>query len=161
MPAEQTQYVHKMIKNLYAETVLDPPIALPAQAFYKPRQRYRADSIIEWLSRKAPEHSVVVGLTSKDISTTKGKVADWGVLGLGFEPGNACVVSTFRLSKRNLLDQLFKVSVHELGHTQGLPHCPDKTCYMADAEGGNPTDGETGFCDQCKARLKAKGWQLK
>ena len=82
-------------------------------------------------------------------------------MGLGFEPGNACVVSTYRLSRNNLLNQLDKLTLHELGHTQGLPHCNKKECFMRDAEGGNYFDEETSFCQSCKSFLKSKGWQLK
>jgi archaemetzincin len=103
---------------------------------------------------------VTVGLTNKDISTDNGNIPDWGVMGLGYQPGKSCVVSTFRLSKRNLKEQYFKVAIHELGHTQGLPHCPNKTCLMTDAEGKNNTDKENGFCEKCKAFLIAKGWKL-
>jgi archaemetzincin len=81
-------------------------------------------------------------------------------MGLGFEPGNACVISTFRLSKTNFAAQFYKVALHELGHTQGLPHCPNKTCLMRDAEGSNHLDEETGFCPSCKAYLKSKGWLI-
>ena len=158
MPTRQAENVYQQIKKVYSGTVLLPPIQLPRQAYYPQRNRYRADSIIDWLSRSTPDGYVTLGLTTKDVSATKGRVADWGVMGLGFQPGNACVVSTFRLSKSNLADQLFKVSIHELGHTQGLPHCPDKTCYMQDAEGGNPTDQETGFCAKCRKVLESKGW---
>ncbi len=160
MSQNEVEYVFKEIKKFYSKTTLLPPIEMPKQAYYKPRSRYRADSIIAWLSRQTPEYSVVIGLTSKDISTTKDKIIDWGVMGLGYQPGNACVTSTFRLNKANLLDQLFKVSVHELGHTQGLPHCPNKNCYMQDAEGGNPTDSETGFCAECTKKLEEKGWDF-
>jgi archaemetzincin len=157
-PASQSQYVYHAVKKLYANTVLLKPVKLPARSYYKPRNRYRADSIIGWLSDRTPGNNVTLGLTSKDISTKKDKIVDWGVMGLGFQPGNACVVSTFRLNKKNLLDQLFKVSVHELGHTQGLEHCENKTCFMRDAEGHNTTDEEHEFCRKCKKRLEDKGW---
>jgi len=156
----EAEYVYREVKKVYQYTTLLKSIKLPPQAYYKPRNRYRADSIIAWLSRRTEENYVTIGLTSKDISTDKGKIKDWGVMGLGYQPGNACAASTFRLNKKNILDQLFKVSIHELGHTQGLPHCADKTCYMANAEGGNPTDGETGFCRKCKRLLRGKGWLL-
>jgi archaemetzincin len=81
-------------------------------------------------------------------------------MGLGFCPGNVCVASTFRLSKKNLKEQFYKVAIHELGHTQGLPHCEDKSCFMRDAEGGNPLNEEHGFCEVCKLFLKSKGWEL-
>ena len=53
-----------------------------------------------------------------------------------------------------------KVVVHELGHTTGLPHCPDKTCYMRDAKGGDHSDNEKGFCENCKRHLAGNGWKL-
>lgn len=82
-------------------------------------------------------------------------------MGLGYCPGNACVVSTFRLARNNTATQFYKVAIHELGHTQGLPHCKNKTCYMRDAEGGNPLDEETGFCAPCTTILRNKGWAVK
>jgi len=131
---------------------------LPTAAFYPSRNRYRADSLIAWLSRSAPADIVFLGITSKDISTTKGDIAGWGVMGLGYELGNACVVSTFRLGKGNLEDQLFKVCIHELGHNMGLSHCAVSYCYMRNAEGHNTTDEENGFCPACKQKMEAKGW---
>lgn len=152
--------VLKGIKEVYPFCELEQPIPLPKSAYYPPRNRYRADSLIGFLGKVTPSGVVTIGLTCKDISTTKNGKADWGIMGLGFCPGNACIVSTYRLNKKNLESQLYKVALHELGHTQGLPHCPDKTCYMLDAEGGNPTDQETGFCPKCKTKLNQKGWQL-
>lgn len=157
MPAGQVSYVLNELRKVYPHVVLRNNIALPRAVFYAKRKRYRADSLISYLKHMpAPSH-VIVGLTQQDISTTKGDIADWGVMGLGACPGNACVVSTFRLSKKNLSDQLFKVVIHEIGHTQGLQHCPIQTCYMRDAEGGNPTDQETGFCEKCKEVLASRG----
>ncbi|MNU14738.1 hypothetical protein D3C71_28550 [compost metagenome] len=148
------------VRQINTKTYLCKPLPMPAQAYYQPRNRYRADSIIHTLSHKSGADTVWIALTHKDISVTKGAVADWGVMGLGFRPGNACVASTFRVNKDKVKDQFFKIAIHELGHTQGLPHCPVPTCYMRDAEGGNPTDAETGFCPSCKDFLIRKGWQL-
>jgi archaemetzincin len=117
--------------------------------------------LIDFLGKHTPNGHVSIGITHKDISATKDEYADWGVMGLGFCPGNACVVSTFRLSKAEKQEQLFKVAIHELGHTQGLPHCEEKTCFMRDAEGGNPTGEEKEFCPHCKDYLLKKGWIFK
>ncbi len=161
LPRAEIDDVFRRVKMVYPHTVLLPTIKLPMLSYYKDRARFRADSLIAFLSRNTADTCVTIGLTSKDISTTgKGNIKDWGVMGLGFQPGNACVVSTFRLNKHNLADQFFKVSVHELGHTQGLPHCPNKTCFMRDAEGGNHLDEETGFCSKCRKILACKGWIL-
>lgn len=155
-----SQIILKQVREINAKTYLYKPVALPQSAYYPARDRYRADSIIRILRHRSGNDTVWIALTHKDISTTKGNIADWGVMGLGFRPGNACVASTFRLNKSKVKGQFFKVAIHELGHTQGLQHCPEKTCYMRDAEGGNPTDEETGFCPSCTAFLKQKGWQL-
>jgi archaemetzincin len=160
MPPSAANYVYTEIKKVYSNTVLLKPIALPAAAFYKPRNRYRADTIIAWLARRTAGGYVTMGLTTKDVSTTKGTKADWGVMGLGYQPGRACVTSTFRLSKANLLSQFFKVAIHELGHTQGLAHCETKSCFMRDAEGHNTTDEEYEFCTSCRKTLIRKGWKF-
>lgn len=157
----EREYVLAELKKVYPYVILQPAIVLPKSAYYPPRNRYRADSLINFLGRSTPAGHVTIGLTSKDISTDKGIYADWGVMGLGFCPGNACVASTFRLTKSVKLMQLFKVAIHELGHTQGLPHCDVKSCFMRDAEGRNPTNEEVGFCQKCKALLVSKGWQFK
>lgn len=160
MPGEQVNYVYTELLKVYPYVELKKVVPLPQKAFYPPRNRYRADSLIDYLAGITADGHVTIGLTYKDISTTKDKYPDWGVMGLGFCPGKACVVSTFRLTKSDLLSQLFKVSIHELGHTQGLDHCPVKTCFMRDAEGKNPTGEEKEFCPKCKAFLVAKGWKF-
>lgn len=50
--------------------------------------------------------------------------------------------------------------IHELVHTQGLDHCPDKTCIMTDANSKNTTDNEIGFCKKCNPFLKEKDWRI-
>lgn len=133
---------------------------MPGYAYYKPRARYKADSILKFLSKRTPKDQVTIGITKSDISTSKGKNPDWGVMGLGQCPGRSCVASTFRLNMAKGHDQLFKVSIHELGHTMGLPHCPILSCYMRNADGGNPLDEETGFCKKCGDFLRSCGWRL-
>ena len=158
---EDVQYVFNELKKNYPHIELNKAINLPQLAYYPTRNRYRADSLINYLSKITPDGHVTIGLTTKDISTTKDTIVDWGVMGLGFCPGNACMVSTFRLSKDQQLMQLFKVAIHELGHTQGLPHCSVKTCFMRDAEGHNTTNEEVEFCEKCKTFLVTKGWKFK
>jgi len=156
----QAKKVFSEIKMINPNLVLLENIHFPENSYYKPRNRYRADSIIKSLKSKIGEDSVIVGLSNLDISTTKNEIKDWGVMGLGYKPGKACVVSDFRLSPKNKNQQFYKLVLHELGHTEGLPHCAVKTCLMRDAEGGNPLDEEKDFCNTCKSFLKTKGWQL-
>ncbi len=158
--ATEAKTIVAPISALGAEVVLRDNRSIPQSFYYWPRNRYRADSLIRFLKTKVGKDSIIVGILNEDISTTKDDVADWGVMGLGYRPGNSCVVSSFRINKKKRAEQLYKVVLHELGHTEGLDHCPEKTCLMRDAEGGNPLDEEKGFCAQCKAQLKRKGWGL-
>lgn len=131
---KDVEFVALEIKKIYPEIEILKPVEFPKNTFYQPRNRHRADSIIHFLNKKAEKNSVILGLTTKDISATKGKNPDFAIMGLGFRPGNSCVASKFRLNKSNANEQFFKIDIHELGHTQGLPHCPEKTCFMRDAE---------------------------
>lgn len=148
------------VKNLYPNVKVLDAIDFPANTYYEERNRYRADSIIKFLNKETKEGFVTIGLTSKDISATRGKIKDFGIMGLGYRPGKACVASSFRLSKENRDEQLYKIAIHELGHTQGLPHCLEKMCFMRDAEGKNPTNEETDFCKKCKTFLINKNWKF-
>jgi archaemetzincin len=161
MRAFQTQFVFTEIKKIYPFIEIRKSIALPKFAYNEARNRYRADSLIQFLKSRTQLSHKTIGLTNRDISTAKDNMADWGVMGLGYCPGNACIASTFRLSKSETNWQLFKVAIHELGHTFGLPHCAIKFCFMRDAEGKNPTNEEKGFCAKCKSFLSRKGWNLK
>jgi archaemetzincin len=157
---DQTTFVLNEINKVYPHVLLNNSIALPKLAFYRERNRYRADSLIHFLNNRTNEDHITIGLTNQDISTTNNSIKDWGIMGLGYCPGKACIASTFRLSKDEQKMQLFKVAIHELGHTQGLPHCSVKTCFMRDAEGRNPTNEENAFCPKCKKYLIEKGWRF-
>lgn len=157
---KQLTEISENIRKIYPKIKILKPIKFPQNTYYEPRNRYRADSIIKYLRTKTPNNCVTLALTNKDISVTKGKVADFGVMGLGYRPGNACVASSFRLNTINKNEQFYKIAIHELGHTQGLKHCPDKTCFMRDAEGKNPTNEEKYFCQNCKKVLRSKHWKI-
>lgn len=138
--------------------------ALPASAWYAPRRRYRADVLLEHLRgvvAAEPAGTRVLGLTSADISTTKGKFKDWGVFGLGELGGTAAVVSGFRLWRKlkdpqKIAWRVTNTAVHELGHVLGLDHCEEPRCVMLDAEGGIAnTDESTGRPGpECRAELE-------
>jgi len=153
------------------EVKLLPASPLPASAWYKPRKRHRAEVLLSVLAKTMPAGSdKIMGLTTKDISTTKGAVKDWGICGLADIDGPASVVSTYRIKKKmgklspkerhaKYLQRLVDLAAHEFGHQLGLDHCPHKGCVMEDAKGTVLTfDHSSGeLCDACKAALASRG----
>ncbi len=157
LPQSVTDSVYRKIRTIVPGVTLAPAEALPRSAYFAPLKRYMADSLIAWMARRAGPKQVFAGITRDDISTTKGKAQYYRVMGLGYQPGKACVSSDSRMKNKSAF---WKVVIHELGHTTGLPHCTVKTCFMRDAEGGNPTDEEKEFCPSCKNELLKSGWKL-
>lgn len=168
LPDEDADFVRRSLAAFYAMDVrMLPRSPLPSDAYYKPRARYRAEKLLDHLQASLPEDGFrVLGLTGKDISTTKDNFEDWGILGLATVDGEACVISTFRTKKgakspEHARIRLGKTAVHEIGHTLGLPHCPNAGCLMEDARGTvTTTDGEYDLCHDCRAKLEAAGYPL-
>ncbi len=140
-------------------------VSLPSNAYYSARGRYNADSLLTFLDNLSQSRKeYLLGVTGKDISIMKKEGINWGIMGYGFQPGNACVVSTYRLKRgkvslKQLHEKLLKVALHELGHNFGLPHCPVQTCFLVDAEGRDKLESEVEFCKKCQNYLVRKGFQ--
>ena len=49
---------------------------LPAAAYYKSRNRYRASVVLTYLNTYSG-YDKIIGITTKDISTTKDEIYDW------------------------------------------------------------------------------------
>jgi len=169
--AGHTQGVGQVIAALRAfypiEVRVLPCQELPKAAYYLPRHRYRAEKLLVFLNQRMPKDGWrILGLTESDISTTKDRFPDWGIMGLGELPGTATVISSFRCRKKarnaaHAIERLAKVAVHEIGHTLGLPHCPTHGCLMEDAMGKVvTTDRERDFCARCRTLAKQHGFTI-
>jgi len=118
-----------------------PRSALPEAAYYPPRKRYRAQAILDWLeTNRTSDMCRLLGVTDSDISTPKPPHPDWGIFGLSYVGRPVVVVSTFRLHGSGpgalpIRTRLYRIALHELGHTFGLDHCSSQKCLMADAKG--------------------------
>ncbi|MCU0392541.1 MAG: zinc-dependent metalloprotease [Thermoflexibacter sp.] len=162
-PASELALVKRQIVDFYGfsiDTIIKAP--LPDSAFYAPRKRYKAVPILNYLNAiRPPNCDKILGLTTKDISTKKGKNEDSGIMGLAYLAGKSCVVSTFRMRKGKVKEAIFrqrlaKVALHEIGHTLGLPHCDKSpTCMLNDAKGSIKTiDREKiELCSFCKKKI--------
>lgn len=129
--------------------------AVPASCLYKPRNRYWAGAILKMLHAEhgGNDEIVTIGLTNRDISSSVHGHFNYGIMGLGYHPGDAAVVSTYRLKRK---ENLWKVVMHEFLHTRGLPHCKkdNPRCIMQDAHGKDTFYQKNSLCDDCKKRLQ-------
>ncbi|MBU0551173.1 hypothetical protein KKB55_09280 [Myxococcota bacterium] len=159
-PLDQAQAVASALRAYGFEVTLAPTRPLPKAAYYPPRKRYRADRLLAHLNALHPEGKIL-GLTTRDISTTKGAHQDWGVFGLGELGGRAAMVSTHRLKRgardaAHRLRRLRHTAIHEVGHLVGLPHCEEPDCLMQDAHGSiKNTDTSDHLGPDCLRRWRA------
>jgi archaemetzincin len=168
LPNEDMALVKQALVAFYNVQIrVMPPVDLPDQAYYEPRRRYRAEKLLPFLLEKLPsDGDRILGLTGVDISTDKGSIKDWGILGLANLGGKECIVSAYRCHKPSMERVpapilLAKVAVHEVGHTLGLDHCAMRGCLMEDAGGSARTcDREFDICTRCRSKLRASGFIL-
>jgi len=158
------------IEHLYGfEVRILDELKLPKAAYYKPRRRYRADKLLDFLDDQVVPTSgcdFVMGFTRVDISVTKGKFKDWGIFGLARIGGPSGVVSSHRLgrkaSRRKVRRRTINVMNHELGHALGVPHVPGQGCLMHDAEGTIKTvDEESGLLCEGSRKIIEKRNKIK
>jgi archaemetzincin len=169
---QRLAFVQHAIGEFYHCSVyILPPEKMPGSFVNLTKgERYSADSILRWLShRKNDSISIVLGLTSKDIyiadKDEHGKIKEplskyavWGILGLGYQPGNACVVSDARFRNTDISKydhRLRDIVIHEVGHNIGLRHCKGIHCIMNDANEHISTidSGENDLCESCRNKL--------
>lgn len=141
------------------------PVLLPQAAYLEIQKRYCADSILSFLSQMESKHiNKWIGITEADMETSRNGQQHWGVMGLSYCPGNGAVVSTFRLKRGGIQEEILfsrvlTVCLHEIGHSFSLPHCKDPSCIMKDAKGGMPAAIVGRFCGNCLIMLRSKGWE--
>lgn len=104
-------------------------------AFDYARKQYYSTKILEKLETVAPDKALkVLALTDVDLFIP----ILTHVYGEAQLSGRACIVSIHRLretrfdikGRHKYTDRMVKESVHELGHTFGLRHCPEENCIM-------------------------------
>lgn len=150
------------IRNHYPKCRFVKNIPLPKSAITKKRNdhvRYISNSLNDYLAQYKSDTTIVIGLTSADIG--KDNFRNRPHSGIMGEAGGFNVpVAVFSSYRPKNNKQLFSVILHEVGHTQGLRHCPNTKCMMQNANGGNPFAKTNHFCDKCKKHMQNRGWKL-
>ena len=121
---------------LMANVQTMPSIPVPHESFEPRRNQYYSTKILkEMLGDVPPDALKLLGVTDKDLCIP---ILTY-VFGEAQVGGTAAVVSLARLRQEHyglapdrplLLERLRKESLHELGHTFGLIHCPLRDCVM-------------------------------
>jgi archaemetzincin len=161
-PEKDVKFIQDKLTKFYnCKVNILPKIDIPVDCKIKGLSKYSSVKIVKLLNTKFKNvNGRVVGLTQIDICMDRklnGKTfKNWGVIGLSLLSTKSCVVSNKRM-KTNYYDKLEKVSIHEIGHSLGIPHCESNSkCLMNDAKGkGSKIDKELlWMCDDCKRKIK-------
>ena len=129
-------------------------------AFNPLRRQYHSTEILKKILRRPPGPTwKVLGVTEMDLYIP---VLTF-VFGEAQLSDGGAVVSTHRLRQEFyglpsdpelLRERLLKESLHELGHTYGLRHCPDYSCVMSASNGVERIDlKQAEFCSTCTKSL--------
>lgn len=161
-PVQKAQMLADALKEAYPSVSLQKEsLVLPKEYYNKERNRYSGTGLLKDLS-KLRKGNVVLGLTDEIIFKANGLSPTYGIFGVSPVGAYVAVISSIRPSgKQHSNDHLVKLMMHELGHSFGLNHCRNQHCFMVDAEHGNKFSQTPSFCNECKAFLNNKGWNIK
>jgi len=121
---------------LMATVRILPSIPVPPESFEARRNQYYSTRILKEMLGEVPQDAFkLLGVTDRDLCIP---ILTY-VFGEAQVGGTAAVISLARLRQEHygltpdrplLLERLRKESLHELGHTFGLVHCPLRECVM-------------------------------
>jgi archaemetzincin len=152
-------WVKKSIQSFYGyEVIVLPNKKITKNMLSKVTKRVDANKALD----NNPTSGHLLYLTEKDICYFKDKNRpEYGIFGLGLEPGKTAIISTFKLkqgvSEQKILERLKKIALHEIGHNLGLSHCSNhKNCMMNAANGKIKQIDimKVWFCEKCEKQIK-------
>jgi archaemetzincin len=123
------------------------------------RNQYHSTPILQRLADEAPARAIkVAALCRVDLFIP---ILTY-VYGEAQLNGRACIISSYRLEdglvgsepSDRFISRMAKETVHELGHTFDLRHCPDPACLMHYCRNESDVDHKSDqFCRYCKVLL--------
>ena len=137
------------------------PLAHPDYAFNPKREQYLSDAILAQLSQLQIPADRILGIVDLDLYTPDLNF----VFGQASMGGRVALIALPRLRPEFYGDppdqalfeeRTIKEAVHELGHTVGLGHCPERTCVMHFSNRLADTDFKgRSFCPRCGSRVRS------
>ena len=140
-----------------------PSLPVPPESFEARRNQYYSTRILKEMLGEVPWDALkLLGVTDRDLCIPILTYV-FGEAQLG---GTAALVSLARLRQEHyglepdrplLLERLRRESLHELGHTFGLTHCPSRECvmYLSNTVVDVDSRGRE-FCRHCQAVVASK-----
>ncbi|MHA1459219.1 MAG: hypothetical protein ACTSQR_06095 [Promethearchaeota archaeon] len=149
--------------NIKVVILPDPLPVLDSE--YKPKKRkYNARKIRKRLivHGRKKNYYRILGVLNIDIFTKQSKY----LYGVAYPPNNksfgGALISVFRLNEKfyrrtenvtQFEQRVYKVAIHELGHTFGLKHC-ENLCVMRSSNSLVDADRKPSkFCEECGDRI--------
>lgn len=175
VPQKDVDRLVRRLKLVYPNTVYAGELSLVENAYIandnKGKNRYWFSKLLPYMkNREDVKKNIALVLVNAEVCnwTRKGSHANLGISALG---GHISFVSYQRLKVNGLNtdDDIFKVAIHELGHSVARlvasrkdlrGHCPDDACLMRDARNGYPYRDVNSFCANCSKEMQAKGFNL-
>lgn len=151
-----------LFKDLYDINVkILPSVPIPENVLIKDREQYNAGLLNDYLAGQKQQYFKLMGIIDKDMSVP----AYAYLFGLASLSRDVFTVSLTRLResyyhrKENetlFRSRLYKITMHEYGHTFGLSHCQSTgTCLMRFIGSVRDLDfSDCGFCWICCQRIR-------
>ena len=161
-PEYLSESLYMQIREINPAAELKKSLPLPGGAYDDRYESYRADLLLDNLKKGYDAKKyIVLGVTHADLIRLNEEGLEQSTMGLAAISGHVCVVSSYQLSKNVMDDQLFRLSMHEIGHTEGLQHCKRyRSCYMYRGLRRTNFWGKADFCPGCKLYMVLKGWEM-
>jgi len=137
-----------------------PPLRVPEGAYDAGRGQYQSVDIMKALAQAAPPDTArLLGVTEVDLAIPMLSF----LFGQAQLEGSVALISLCRLRQQFyglpadeelLRERTVKETLHELGHTFGLTHCPERKCVMSLATHIGLVDQKAErYCARCGSHL--------
>lgn len=146
------KYLKKNLAPYFDEITVNEEIPVFDEAYNHYRQQYLVDPFLKAL--KPIKADKVLGVVDRDLYAPNLNF----IFGQAKINGKDCVIALDRLreesSRKVFLARVLKEARHELGHTYGLRHCPQKACVMHFSNSLGDTDvKKPALCKDCEHLL--------